>query len=101
MMNEQLNMITMMNQMILEVVNGCINDIEDKLKTDILVKNNSILTVDDVVRITGLKKSSVYNYMNDGLISYYKLNNKKVFFKIEDIIILSSIKKITAKLKMY
>ena len=85
MMNERPNMTTIMNQMILEVVNGCIFEIEAKLKNDILVKNNPILTVDDVVKITGLKRSSVYNYMNDGLISYYKLNNKKVYFKIEDI----------------
>ena len=81
----QPNITTILNQMILANVNGCINEIEENLKKKIIFENKPFLTIDDVVELTGLKKSSLYNYMNQGLLSFYKINNKKVFFKMDDI----------------
>ena len=76
---------TVINQMILAAVESHVHQIKEDLKKQILVENKPFLTIDDVIELTGLQKSTIYNYMSEGLITFYKVNSKKVYFKMQDI----------------
>jgi predicted DNA-binding transcriptional regulator AlpA len=84
-MEFQPDLTTIIQQMVLAVVNGRFDQIKDDLTKQILVENKPFLKIDDVVELTGLKKSSVYNAISQGLISYYRPNNKHVYFRLQDV----------------
>ncbi len=75
----------MMTRMIQDIVDERIQDIEANLVKKILIKNSPVLTVENVVELTGLKRSTIYTYMNEGKLTHYKISNKKVYFRLEDI----------------
>jgi predicted DNA-binding transcriptional regulator AlpA len=85
MMDMKNDITTVLNQMILAAVESHVHQIKDDLKKQILVENKPFLTIDDLIELTGLQKSTIYNYMSDGLITFYKVNSKKVFFRLQDI----------------
>ena len=49
------------------------------------LENKPFLKLNDVCELTGLSKSTIYSYINENKISYYKLNGKNLFFKFDDI----------------
>jgi excisionase family DNA binding protein len=57
----------------------------DQMKKQIIFENKPFLTLSDVCEITGLSKSTIYTYITDGKISYYKPTGKNLFFKWDDI----------------
>ena len=51
--------------------------------------NNNIkevLTLEEAAEYMGLKKSYLYRLTHEKRIRHYKPNNKKIYFKVEDII---------------
>ena len=53
--------------------------------TDIL-KSKAILTLAEAAEYMGLKKSYLYRLTHEKRIRHYKPNNKKIYFRVEDII---------------
>jgi excisionase family DNA binding protein len=62
-----------------------LNEIEEKLKRKILIENKAFLTVQDAAMLMDVSKSTVYNLINKSLLPFYKINSKKVYFKLLDI----------------
>ena len=54
-------------------------------KQQVLFNNQEFLTVNDVCKMTGLSRSTIYTYVNEKKIPYYKPTGKNLFFKPEDI----------------
>lgn len=78
-------MTQMMTLMIQEIVSDCIQEIEANLVKKIISENKPFLTMEDVVELTGLKRSTIYTYLNEGKLTHYKISNKKIFFRLEDV----------------
>ena len=53
--------------------------------TDIL-KFKAVLTLAEAAEYMGLKKSYLYRLTHEKRIRHYKPNNKKIYFKVDDII---------------
>jgi len=43
------------------------------------------LTMDETSEYLGLSKATLYGYTHKKLIPYYKIQNRKIYFKIEDL----------------
>ena len=48
--------------------------------------NKAVLTLAEAAEYMGLKKSYLYRLTHEKRIRHYKPNNKKIYFKVEDII---------------
>ncbi len=48
--------------------------------------SKSVLTLAEAAEYMGLKKSYLYRLTHEKRIRHYKPNNKKIYFKVEDII---------------
>jgi len=43
------------------------------------------MTMDEACKYLGLSKATLYGYTHKKLIPYYKIQNRKIYFKIEDL----------------
>jgi excisionase family DNA binding protein len=57
----------------------------NELRNQVIIENMPFLCLEQVCKMTGLSKSTIYTYISKQKISYYKPCNK-IFFKYEDII---------------
>ena len=79
------NIDNIIKQMIQAEIQNRIEEIKSVLMKEILIENKPFLTLHDVAQLTGLKKTTLYTYMNKGLITYYRPNSKHVFFRLSDV----------------
>lgn len=57
----------------------------DRIEKITTIAAKQMLTVEDVVFITGLSKPSIYRYMASGSIPHYKPNGRRAFFNKTEI----------------
>jgi excisionase family DNA binding protein len=81
----QLNIEKYIEERIQDEFRCCMNNLTEKIKQDILVDNKPFLTLDDVCKITGLSRSTLYTYINLKKISYYKPSGKNVYFTLKNV----------------
>jgi excisionase family DNA binding protein len=58
----------------------------DEIKKQVISENKPFLTLNEVCEATGLSKSTLYSYINEGKISYYKPTGKNLFFSWSDVL---------------
>ena len=57
----------------------------EEIRKLIVQKEKPFLTVDEASQYLGISKSTLYSYKSQGLIPHYKLQNRKLYFKVEDL----------------
>ena len=65
-----------------------IQNILERLDTlqDILnKKERPFLTIDEASEYLGISKNTLYAYTSRGILPFYKLQNRKIYFKIEEL----------------
>lgn len=72
-------------ELIMDEVHNIIDKLRGELKIQIINQNKPFLTVEDFSTLTGLKKSTIYQYCSDGKISYFRPTGKHTFFTWEAI----------------
>ena len=66
----------------------CLNEIADKLSEirKLLVnKEKPFLTIDEASKYLGISKNTIYGYTAKGILPFYKIQGRKIYFRIEDI----------------
>jgi excisionase family DNA binding protein len=56
----------------------------DQLKSLLINKEKPFLTIEEASKYIGLSKSTIYGYTSKGVIPYYKLQDRKLYFKQTD-----------------
>jgi predicted DNA-binding transcriptional regulator AlpA len=65
-----------------EIKNGYIKILEHlNERVEFITEDNDPKSIDDVVKLTGYKKKTIYNYCQSKKIPHCKKNNKLFFFK--------------------
>jgi len=65
-----------------EIKNGYIKILEHlNERIEFITEDNDPKSIDDVVKLTGYKKKTIYNYCQSKTIPHCKKNNKLFFFK--------------------
>lgn len=85
MKQESQDITSIIQQMIKSEVESHILELKEQMKKVILIENKPILTIDDFVELTGLKKPTIYKYCSEGKIGYYRPTAKQTFFTWENI----------------
>ena len=67
-----------------------------KIKTN---EQRPFLTLDEASQYLGISKNTIYRYTSQGALIFYKLRNRKLYFKIDDLdeFVLNEKNKITKK----
>ena len=48
-------------------------------------RDKPFLSIDEASQYTKIPKATLYIYVSKGIISYHKLNNRRVYFRVEDL----------------
>ncbi len=65
------------NQIILEKL--------DLIQKNLVEKEKPFLTIDEASNYLGISKNTLYGYTSKGILPFYKPQNRKIFFKIDDL----------------
>ena len=57
----------------------------DKLKKILLKKEKPFLTIDEASEYIGLSKNTIYSYTSKNILKHYKLQGRKLYFRIQDL----------------
>lgn len=60
--------------------------LKKQIKMKNIEANKAVLTLAEAAEYMGLKKSYLYRLTHEKRIRHYKPNNKKIYFKVEDIV---------------
>jgi len=55
------------------------------LKNVLLKKDKPFLTIDEASEYIGLSKNTIYRYVSMNIINHYKLQGRKLYFRIHDL----------------
>ncbi len=55
------------------------------LQQSLNVKDKPFLSMDEASEYLGISKNTLYGYTSKGIIPYYKPQNRKIFFKVEEL----------------
>ena len=61
-----------------------INKLES-LRQILMKKEKPFMSIDETSDYLGISKNTLYGYTSKGILPFYKPQNRKIFFKIEDI----------------
>ncbi len=64
---------------------GQILDELRSLKSIIIEKHKPFLNIDQASNYLGIPKNTLYGYTSKGIIPFYKLQGRRLYFKIEDL----------------
>ena len=65
------------NQIILEKL--------DSIQKTLVEKEKPFLSIDQASEDLGISKNTLYGYTSKGILPFYKPQNRKIFFRIEDL----------------
>ncbi len=65
------------NQIILEKL--------DSIQKTLVEKEKPFLSIDQASEYLGISKNTLYGYTSKGILPFYKPQNRKIFFRIEDL----------------
>ena len=57
----------------------------ESLKQIIIKKDKPFLSIDEASDYLGISKNTLYGYTSKGILPYFKPQNRKIFFKIEEL----------------
>ena len=85
MSTDKLNITESLQNFVLSIVIGYINDFQLTLTEQFLNKNKPFLTVQEAAKYLQLSVPTIYTYINKGLISYYKPSGGKIYFSLSQL----------------
>ena len=65
------------NQIILEKL--------DLIQKNLVEKEKPFLTIDEASKYLCISKNTLYGYTSKGILPFYKPQNRKIFFKVDDL----------------
>ncbi len=57
----------------------------DELQNLLRKKRKPFLTIQEASEYLGISKNTLYGYTSKGILPFYKLRNRKIYFKISDL----------------
>lgn len=57
----------------------------EELENVIIEKQKPFLTMDEACKYLGISKATAYGYTSKGILPHYKLQNRKLYFKTDEL----------------